>query len=562
MIAWFARNSVAANLMMFTIVVGGLFTVSRLMVFEVFPPADPDVISVSVPLRGATPEDVELGIAVRVEEAVNDLEGIEQITSRSVEGSTTVSIEVESSYDPRELLADIKSRVDAINGLPAEAERPVIALAQREFAVIEIVVSGEVDEDELRAVAEQVREELLLLPDITQVKLDSVRNYEVAIEASQDRLRDTGITLEEVANAVRQSSQDLSAGNLRSSGGDVLLRSKGQAYRQTDFEDIVVRTNADGSIIRVRDIAAVDDGFEEDAVTTRFNGVSAATLRVSRVGKQSALDIAAAARQYVKEKRAELPVGVFIDYWDDDSVTLKNRLGILISSAWQGGLLVILMLTLFLRPAIAFWVFIGIPISFFGAFMLMNALGVSINIMTLFGFILVLGLVVDDAIVTGENVYTHLKRGTDGLQAAIEGTREVAGPVTFGILTTMAAFAPLVFLEGRFGRFFSNIPLVVIPVFIFSLIESKLILPAHLKHVKIRGVREHGNRFQRFQKKFADGFENAILRFYKPALSFALRHRYSTLAGFGGVLVIMVTLVTSGYARWVFFASVPSETIT
>ncbi|MEM6817459.1 MAG: efflux RND transporter permease subunit [Pseudomonadota bacterium] len=562
MIAWFARNSVAANLLMFGIVAGGLFTIRNLMVFEVFPPADPEVISVSVPLRGATPEDVELGIAVRIEEAVNDLEGIEQITSRSVEGSTTVSIEVESSYDPRELLADIKSRVDAINGLPAEAERPVIALAQRAFSVIEIVVSGSVDEDELRAVAEQVREDLLLLPEITQVTLDSVRNYEVAIEASQNRLRETGITLEEVATAIRQSSQDLSAGNLRSAGGDVLLRSKGQAYRQTEFEDIVVRTNPDGSIIRVRDIAAVDDGFEEDAVTTRFNGVNAATLRVSRVGKQSALDIAAAARQYVLEKRSELPVGLSVDYWDDDSVTLRNRLGILVSSAWQGGLLVILMLTLFLRPAIAFWVFIGIPISFFGAFMLMTMLGVGINIMTLFGFILVLGLVVDDAIVTGENVYTHLKRGTDGLQAAIEGTREVAGPVTFGILTTMAAFAPLVFLEGRFGRFFSNIPLVVIPVFIFSLVESKLILPAHLKHISIRGVSKHGNAFQRFQKKFADGFENAILRYYRPALSFALKHRYSTLASFAGLLVIMVTLVTSGYTRWVFFASVPSETIT
>ena len=562
MIAWFARNSVAANLLMLSIVVGGTFAISRFVVFEVFPPADLDVITVNVPLRGATPEDAELGIAVRVEEAVTDLEGIEQITSTSVEGSTSVAIEVAGGYDPRELLADIKSRVDAINGLPAEAERPVIALQQRSWSVIDVVVAGEVAEDELRSIAEQVREDLLRLPVISQVELSAVRNYEVAVEVSQDRLREAGLSLSEVADAIRQSSLDLSAGNLRSAGGDVLLRSKGQAYRQTDFEDIVVKTNADGSIVRIADVAAVNDGFEEDAVKVRFNGTSAAFINISRVGKQSALQIAASVRQYVLEKQSTLPTGMQISFWDDDSVTLKNRLKILTDSAFQGGILVILLLTLFLRPAIAFWVFLGIPISFFGAFILMAVFDISINLMTLFGFILVLGLVVDDAIVTGENVYTHLRRGTDGLQAAIEGTREVAGPVTFGILTTMAAFAPLMFLEGRRGDFFGNIALVVIPVFIFSLVESKLILPAHLKHIRIRGVQKSGNAFQRWQKKFADGFEHAVLRYYKPTLELALSHRYATLATFVGVLLIMVNLVTSGHTRFVFFPTVPSETIS
>ena len=561
MIAWFARNSVAANLLMFAIVVGGFLSVTRFVTFEVFPPSDPEVVTVQVPLRGATPEDVELGIAVRVEESLADLEGVERITSQSVEGATSVAVEVEPGYDPRELLNDIKSRVDAINGLPAEAERPVITLQTRSFAVINVVIAADVDEDELRAVAEQVREDLLQIDGITQVELDSVRQYEIAIEASQDRLRDTGLTLADVANAIRDSSLDLSAGNVRTAGGDVLIRSKGQAYRQTEFEDIVVRTNPDGTIIRVSDIARVDDGFEEDAVTVRFNGTAAAFLDVQRVGKQSALEIAALVRSYVAEKQAELPVGMTISTWDDDSVVLKNRLGILIDSAWQGGLLVILMLTLFLRPAIALWVFIGIPISFFGAFIIMGALDISMNLMSLFGFILVLGLVVDDAIVTGENVYTHLKRGEDGLSAAIVGTREVAGPVTFGILTTMAAFVPLMYVEGRRGDFFSAISMVVIPVFIFSLVESKLILPAHLKHITIRGVSKHGNAFQRWQKRFADGFEAAIVRFYKPVLEKALAYRYATLAAFVGVLTIMITVVTSGHTRFVFFPSVPTETI-
>ncbi|MFK8053772.1 MAG: efflux RND transporter permease subunit [Woeseiaceae bacterium] len=562
MISWFARNSIAANLLMLTIVVSGFFAVRNYVTFEVFPPSDPEVVTVTVPLRGATPEDVELGIATRIEEAIQDLEGLERVTSRSVEGSTSIAIEIERGYDPRELLGDIKSRVDAINGLPAEAERPVIALQTRSFSVIDVVLAADLEEDELRAVAEQIRDDLLRLNDITQVSLNSVRRYEIAVEASQDRLRDAGVSLAEVAAAINNSSIDLSAGNIRTAGGDVLLRSKGQAYRQTDFEDIVVKTNPDGTIVRVSDIARVDDGFEEDAVKVRFNGTAAAFINVARVGKQNAIDVATTVRQYVAEKQSELPVGMTISFWDDDSIVLKDRMAILFSSAWQGGLLVILMLTLFLRPAIALWVFIGIPISFFGAFTVMAAFDISMNLMSLFGFILVLGLVVDDAIVTGENVYTHLKAGKEGLAAAIDGTEEVAGPVTFGILTTMIAFVPLMFIEGRRGDLFGAIALVVIPVFIFSLVESKLILPAHLKHIKIRGVRESGNKFQRWQKKFADGFESAILKFYQPALAVALRYRYATFCAFLGILMIMVAMVQSGRTRFVFFPSVPVETVS
>ncbi|MEL7298618.1 MAG: efflux RND transporter permease subunit, partial [Pseudomonadota bacterium] len=562
MIAWFARNSIAANLLMMIILIGGYFSVTRYVIFEVFPPSDPQVVTIQVPLRGATPEDVELGIATRIEEAVQDLEGIERLTSRSVEGSTSVAVEVERGYDPRELLGDIKSRVDAINGLPAEAERPVIALQTRSFSVIDVVLAADVEEDELRAVAEQIREDLLKFDNISQVSLNSVRRYEVAVEVSQDRLRDNDLTLADVAQAINQSSLDLSAGNVRSAGGDVLLRSKGQAYRQSEFEDIIVKTNPDGTIIRVADIAGVNDGFEEDAVKVRFNGTGAAFINVSRVGKQSAIDVADTVKTYVDKKQASLPVGMNITFWDDDSQVLKDRMAILFDSAWQGGLLVILLLTLFLRPAIAMWVFAGIPISFFGAFIVMAMFDISMNLMSLFGFILVLGLVVDDAIVTGENVYTHLKDNKDGLTAAIEGTQEVAGPVTFGILTTMIAFVPLLFIEGRRGDILGAISLVVLPVFVFSLIESKLILPAHLKHIRIRGVSKGGNTFQRWQKKFADGFETAILKFYKPALDFALRYRYATFCAFFGVLMIMIAMVESGRTRFIFFPSVPSETVS
>ncbi|MEO1573962.1 MAG: efflux RND transporter permease subunit, partial [Pseudomonadota bacterium] len=464
MIAWFVRNSVAANLLMFSIFMGGFMALQNNILLEVFPPAEPDTVSVNVALRGATPEDMELGVAVRIEEAVQDLEGVERLTSRSVEGSTSVTIEVDENYDPREILDDVKSRVDAINTFPVEAERPVVALATRSFQVIDVVVSGAFEADEVRRYAEQVRDELLRQPGVSQVQLDEARNYEVAVEASQDRLRQFDVSLADIAQAIRASSVDLSAGNVRTLGGDVLIRSKGQAYRRADFANIVVKTNADGSIIRVGDIADVRDAFEESSVVTRYNGRNAVILGVTRVGDQSALSIAETVRAYIDNKQSSLPVGMALTYWDDDSQVLRKRLGILTQSALQGGFLVIALLALFLRPAIAFWVFLGIPISFFGAFLTMSIFDISLNVMSAFGFIIVLGIVVDDAIVTGENVYRHLQRGDDGEMAAIVGTREVAAPVTFGVLTTVAAFLPLMFIDGRFGRIFGPIPMVVIPV--------------------------------------------------------------------------------------------------
>ncbi len=562
MISWFARNSVAANLLMATIILGGFSAINNGVRLEVFPPFDLDTISISVPLRGATPEDVELGVAVRIEEAVQDLEGIDRIISRSVEGNTRVQIEIDSDYDPRELLDDIKSRVDAINTFPADTEKPIISLSVRRFEVISVVVAGDYAEEEIRRFAEQVRDELLRIEGITQAELSSVRRYEIAIEASQDRLREFNITLADISDAIRSSSVDLSAGNVRTEGGDVLIRSKGQAYRRSDFAEIVVKTNPDGSIVRVGDVANVQDGFQEESVRTKFNGRHAAFVDVSRTGRQSAIETADKVKNYIDSRQDNLPVGMQLSYWDDDSQILKNRLGILARSAAQGGVLVILLLTLFLRPAIAFWVFLGIPISFLGAFILMNFFEISLNMMSAFGFIIVLGIVVDDAIVTGENVYRHMQIGDSGLSAAINGTKEVAIPVTFGILTTIAAFMPLVFIEGRLGTWFSPVPMVVIPVLIFSLVESKLILPAHLAHVRLHRDKPPTKGFSAWQRRFADGFEKKIQQIYQPALSFTLRHRYSTLASFTGVLIVMIMLVTSGWTRFVFFPSVESETAT
>ncbi len=561
MIAWFAKNHVAANLLLVTLLLSGLFSLSTKIPLEVFPSFETDMISVNVSLRGSTPEDVEQGVTIRIEEAVQDLEGIKQIFSRSSEGSGSVTIEVETGYDPRELLADIKSRVDAINTFPADAEKPIVALAERIREVIAVTVSSDYGEKETREYAETVRDQILRLPNVTQVELSGVRDYEIAIEVSQDVLRQYDLSLAQISSAIANSSSDISAGNLKTEGGDVLISSKGQAYRKDEFANIVVKNQADGTIIPLGDIAIIKDDFEETPVRTRFNGKQAAFIDVYRIGPQSAITVADEVKNYIQEQQSSLPQGFELSYWDDDSELVKSRIATLTTNALQGGILVLALLTLFLRPAIAFWVFIGIPVSFMGAFIAMPIFGVTLNIMSLFGFILVLGIVVDDAIVTGENVYTHLKTAKSGEQAAILGTQEVATPVTFGVLTTVAAFLPLAFIEGARGALFAQIPVVVIPVLLFSLIESKFVLPAHLKYIKLRHEKGEPSKFDVIQQRFADGFENAILKYYQPTLNLALRHKLASVSLFVGVFIIILTMITSGWTKFVFFPRIPSETV-
>ncbi|MET4161854.1 multidrug efflux pump subunit AcrB [Marinobacterium sp. MBR-111] len=561
MIAWFARNHVAANLLMVTILFTGLMSLKYNIPLEVFPSFETDTISVNVSLRGATPEDAELSLATRVEEAVSDLEGVKQINSRSVEGGATITIEVDSGYDARELLADVKSRVDEIGTFPSEADQPVISLATFKRDVITVAVAGELSEQELRGYAERVRDDLLRTSGITQVELDGVRNYEIAIELSQDQLRAYDLTLSEVAERIGNSSLDLSAGNIRTDGGDILIRSKGQAYYRDQFEPLVIKANTDGSLLRLRDIANVTDGFEESALRTRFNGKPAAMLDVYRVGDQSAIEVADKVKAYVHKQQANLPQGLELSYWGDGSLLVKSRIKTLTTNALQGGILVLLLLTLFLRPSIAFWVFIGIPVSFMGAFLVMPLFGVTLNVLSLFGFILVLGIVVDDAIVTGENIYSHLRNAESGLQASIRGTQEVAVPVTFGVLTTVAAFLPIGFIEGARGALFAQIPVVVIPVLLFSLIESKFVLPAHLKHLKLRQNEvEQQGRLSQMQQRFADGFERMILKYYQPLLALSLKHRLTTLALFSGVFILILAFILSGWTRFVFFPRVEADT--
>jgi len=558
LIAWFARNSVAANLLMVFIIGWGLSTLFTRIPLEVFPSFELARVNVVVPFRGATPAEVEEGVTIKVEEAIQDIVGIKQITSTASESSGAVSIEVAKGFDTDKVLDEVKQRVDSISTFSDEVGTPSITVPQRVREVISVVVAGSMPEMELRTLASRVRDELEALPNVSSVEVSGARSFELAIEISQAALERYNLTLAGVAQAIEQSSLDLAAGAISTAGGEVLLRTRGQAYGAEDFSKIVVLSRANGTRVTLGDLASINDGFEEGGLSQRYNGQNTIEIDVFRTGLQSAIEVADEVKNYLVEAQPRMPYGVTLGYWRDSSRTVKARLNTLTKSAIQGGILVILLLTLFLRFWVAAWVFVGIPVSMLGGIALMPFLGVSLNLLSLFAFILVLGIVVDDAIVTGENIYTHMRRKKDRVQAAIDGTNEVAVPVTFGVLTTVVAFTPLLLIEGVRGQIFAQIPLIVIPVLLFSIVESKFVLPSHMSHLNFH-KETRPNVFARMQHRFADGFEWCVDKLYQPVLAAALRNRYLVLSLFFGGAIIVFSLVSAGHVRFIFFPRVQSE---
>lgn len=560
MINWFAKNSVAANLLMIIVLGAGFLSAKNRIPLEVFPSFELDIVTIAVPYRGSTPAESEEGVVLRVEEAIYDLDGIKHINSTAAEGAAVIQVEVETGYDARELLAEIKNRVDAISTFPAETERPTYEIAQRRREVIAVAIAGDLPELQLRQLGEQVRDEINALPGITQVELEGIRDYEISIEIPAQSLEAYDLSLNQVSAAIAQSSLDLSAGQVRTPAGDILLRTRGQAYEYADFAKIIVVSRADGTLLTLGDIADIRDGFDETPLSNLFNGKPSVLLEVYRTGNQSAIEVADAVKTYVSEISARLPEGVEISTWRDRSRIVKARLATLTSSAIQGGILIFCLLTLFLRLSVAIWVCVGIPVSFTGAMIFMPELGLTFNIVSLFAFILVLGIVVDDAIVTGESIYSRMKTERSPLDAAIKGTHDVAVPVTFGVLTTAVAFLPILFMGGHRGAIFAQIPMVVISVLLFSLVESKLVLPSHMTHIKTRSSNHKPNAFQRFQRAFADKFESLIERYYQPLLEKCLKYRYATWSLFVGGFILTMAIIASGDVRFVFMPRVPSET--
>jgi len=559
LISWFARNSVAANLLMFILIAGGLYSVYTIKK-EVQPTIETAYITITVPFLGATPEDVEEGVVIKIEEAIQDIEGIEEIISTASRGSGTVMVEVHADYKVTEVMDLVKNRVDAISTFPENTEKPIIARTTFEQQVMMVSVSGQVSERTLKEYAKQVRNEIVTLPGVSRAVILGARPYEISIEVSEHDLQSYDLTLSEVAQAVRQSSLDLSAGSIRSDSGDVLVRTKGQAYTGKDFEDIVVRTNPDGTRLRLKDVATINDGFVEGEWFSEYNNEPAIAIRVMSVGSQSELDISATVREWIERKQSSLPADMQIAAWADISYYLKGRLDLMIENMVMGAALVFLILTLFLRLKLAFWVMLGIPVAFLGAFFLMPSVDVTVNMLSLFGFILVLGIVVDDAIVIGESAYTHMRAKGHSIENIVAGVQEVALPATFGVLTTIAAFLPILLLSGVQGDFFAAVGWVVVLCLGFSLLESKLILPAHLSHMKIRTYgKSTTNPFVRFQRFFSEGLHRFVDKRYVPMLEKSLRHPALVLSSFVAMLILSIGLLAGGILKFVFFPDIVSD---
>ena len=562
-IAWFARNGVAANLLLLIIAVSGAAVLTDLKQ-EIFPEISLDVITVSANYRGATPEEVEQAICLRVEEAMQGIDGIKKMTSRANEGSATIQLEVMTGYDVRKLLEDVKAGVDTIETFPEDVEVPVIQEAMSRNQVIAVAIAGDTDLATLKRVGETVRDDLTALPEISQVDLLNVPPYEISIEVSEDALRRWGLTFDLVANAVRRFSVDLPGGSVKTATGEILFRTQGQAYSGREFENLPLLTRTDGTRIYLRDVAKVIDGFEDVSVSAVFDGKPAAMVNVYRVGDQSAITIAEAVHAYVDRAALTLPEGLEVFAWQDSARLLQGRIDLLVKNGMTGLLLVFVVLALFMRLRLAFWVSLGIPISFLGAIAMMPVFDLSVNMMSLFSFILVLGIVVDDAIVVGENIYTTQMRTGKQTSAAIRGTYEVLVPVTFGVLTTMAAFSPMLFVPGIMGKIMWVFPLIILPTLFFSLVESNLILPRHLSRYR------KPSRFRKslaarlwngFFDLFANGLDWFIVSVYRPFLARALEWRYLTLSVALFCVLFTAGLIGTGKIRLVLFPTTESDNV-
>jgi multidrug efflux pump subunit AcrB len=556
-LAWFAANHVATNILMVFILAAGILA-AHIILVEVFPELESDIINIRVTYLGAAPSEVEEGVCMRVEEAIASIEGIERIRSIAQENMGTVTVELDEDTDNRKALDEIKNEVDRIETFPVETEKPVISEITNRTQVITVVLHGDVPESTLKYLAEQVRDELTAKDEITQVELAGVRRFEISIEISEESLRRWGLTFGQVSDAVRQASLDMPGGSVKTAGGEILLRAKGQRYRGREFEEIVVVTRPDGTVIRLADVAEVIDGFEDSDVASRFDGAPAASVRVFRVGDQGALEVADVVKEYVEELTPRLPNGISVSTWEDRSMILRSRMELLIRNGLLGLILVLISLGLFLEARVAFWTTMGIPISFLGGLFIIYQSDVSINMISLFAFIVSLGIVVDDAIVVGENVFAYREQGMDPLSAAIKGVHEMAIPVSFAILTTVAAFLPLMFTAGQMGKIMRQIPIVVCAVLLVSLVEALLILPAHLSGK--RRQRELG-AIGRFQLRFRRGLESFIQRVYAPVLDLSLRNRYITVATAIAIFLITVSLIIGGFIKFTFMPEIDSDNL-
>jgi len=552
-IAWMARHPVASNLLMILLVIGGVLS-SQVIRRELMPDVSFDSIVVFVPYPGATPAQVEDGVAVPIEQAVLGVDGVASVTVSVEAGWTWMRAAVEDGADVGRTLDDVKSAIDRLQTLPSGIERPSVSIMERDETVSSLVVHGPASLADLRTVAERIRDDLLALPEISKARVHSIPDPQIHIEVKEEVLRRHGLAIQEVADAIRGAAVEIPGGRLEVDSGELLLHVDQRKERGFEFEDIVVLSRRDGTSLRLRDIAEVRDGVEDSSWGSFYDGAPAARISVYRVGDQRPLSIAEAVQAY--RERTVLPEGLSLSLWEDKSEAYAARVDLLWRNALIGLGLMLLLLGLFLEPGLAFWVTLGIPVSFLGALCLLPALGVSVNMISLFGFIVALGIVVDDAIVVGEAVHKHRQDGLSRPAAALAGAREVAHPVTFSVITTVVAFVPIAMIPSEYGRFFVFIPAVVIPIFLVSLIESLFVLPAHLSSRRRLKLPEW---LEAPQRRFSQGLERFVDRVYAPSLDAALRAWPTTLAAAVATLMLAYGVWVGGHVRFDFFPKIEKD---
>ncbi len=563
-IAFMARHKVAPNLLMGFVILTGVLSLGTL-VQEVFPEFSLDTIQVSVLYPGATPEEVEESIILKIEEQIQAVEGIDEVMSVAAEGLGSVSIQLELGTDVNKALEDVKAEVYRITTFPIDSEPPEIRELTTRQSVIKLVVFGQIPERTLKEIAYRTEDALSLLNEVSYVETSGVRLYEISVEIDKRTLRSLGLTLGDVSSAIRQGSLDLSAGSIETRNEQVRVRTVGRNYNQQDFESIVVISRSDGTVVLLGDIATVRDGFEDSDIITRYNGNPAALVEVYRTSDERVLEIVEAVEEKLEQDIVPgLPQGVSLEIWNNDADILSDRLRLMIKNAGLGLLLVLITLTLFLELGLALWVAVGIGLSFIGTFTVMMLLGISINVISLFGFILAVGIVVDDAIVVGENIYSEHERKGQGVLSSIRGANRVRAPVIFAVLTTITAFTPLLFVPGAIGKVLSGIPVIVISVLVLSLVESLLILPNHLAHLTDRKSDRNNrivNSIKGVQKRvstrlqmFTDGPLDRGLRFAtkEPGIVTALGI---------GMVIISVAMVPAGLLKVEFFPGIEGDNV-
>ncbi|PKL41480.1 MAG: hypothetical protein CVV41_18585 [Candidatus Riflebacteria bacterium HGW-Riflebacteria-1] len=557
-VKWFIDNPVSVNLLIAFLVIAGLLSLYDIR-REIFPAFSLDRVLVTVVFPGASPKEVEEGICIKIEEAVTGLSGIKTVTSVARENIGTVIIEIETDQDILKIKDDVETRINTINTFPVDSERPIIKNLELIFPVLNIAVSGDVDEATLRNLCESIKSELLSFPEISQAEVRGLKDFEISIEIEDEKLREYNLSFDELAAVIRASSFDMSGGVIRTAGGDKLLRVKGQKYFRSEFEDIVVRADSDGTIVRLHQLAKVKDGFAETLIEGKMKGRRAALVSISKTESEDVIKISDRVIEYINNKQKSLPESINFEILNDTSVAVKSRLDLLVRNGLQGLLLVFICLTIFLNLRLSFWVSTGIPISMLGTILLLRQFDQSLNMMSMFGLIMALGMLVDDAIVVSESIYTELEHNPQaGTHAAARnGTMKVFWPVLAAVSTTIVAFLPLGFMTGVMGKFVRILPITVISCLLVSLIEALIGLPTHLAHYLKPEEKSKRNRLRQGLESLIETFTNQ----YEKLLRLACEFRYITLGLAIFILCFAIGLVRAGFVSFVIFPRTDSEEV-